>query len=448
MKSACILVFLLLTWAAAGAQAPLPVAATPPAQEHETHPADVPAMTLEQLEAASLETNPEIQVLARGAGVAEARVPAAGALDDPSFTYRGWGVPLREPWNLNQAQNMFAVTQAFPGPGKRALRSQIAQQGVSIAKAVLEAKKREVTARVRTAFYGLLRNSEELRLHEEQVALARQGMEAARIKYTVGRVPQQDLLKAQIAVTRLVEHLLTLQQEGRLARVELNALLGRDPGGPLEVVGEYAVPGDLPAIAELQRVALENRPELLATSVAIQRSETQVRLAAKAYTPDYSLGFGYMLQPAASPFRNAYMAELSFTLPWFNRRRHESEIAEARAEHTVWKAEYENRRVLVFREIQEARIRAETARQMVELYRDTLRPQTQTSLKAAVAAYRNDRTDFLNLLDSQNAALDVEYAYFRALSEFEERRADLERAVGAPLPARAPAAETTAEVKP
>ncbi|MGH9649481.1 MAG: TolC family protein, partial [Terriglobales bacterium] len=209
-------------------------------------------------------------------------------------------------------------------------------------------------------------------------------------------------------------------------------------------------PGDLPAFAELERMALENRPELLATSAAVQRSETQARLAAKAYTPDYSLGFGYMLQPAASPFRNAYMAEFSITLPWFNRRRHQSEIAEARAERTVWKAEYENRRVLVFREIQEALIRAETARQLVELYRDTLRPQAQTSLKAAVAAYRNDRTDFLNLLDSQNAALDVEYAYFRALSEFEQRRADLERAVGAPLPAspQAPEVQTSAEVKP
>ena len=136
------------------------------------------------------------------------------------------------------------------------------------------------------------------------------------------------------------------------------------------------------------------------------------------------------------------------TLPWFNRRKHESEIAEARAENTMWKAAYEHRRLAVYREIREAVIRAETAKQMVELYRDTLRPQTQTSLKAAVAAYRNDRTDFLNLLDSQNAALDVEYSYFRALSEFEERRADLERAVGAPLPARAPAAATTAEVKP
>lgn len=448
MKSACILIFLLLTWTGAGAQAPLPAAATAPAQEHEAHPADAPAMTLEQLEAAALEANPEIRALARGVDATQARVPAAGALDDPSFMYRGWGVPLREPWNFNQAQNMFAVTQAFPGPGKRALRSRMAQQDVGIAKTMLEAKKREVAARVRTAFYGLLRNSEELRLHEEQVALARQGMEAARIKYTVGRVPQQDLLKAQIGVSKLVDHLLKLQQDGRLMRVELNTLVGRDPAEALEVSGDYAAPAEMPPLAELERIALQSRPELEGANAAVERSATKTQLAGKGYTPDYSVSFGYMLQPAGSSFRNAYMAEVSVSLPWFNRRKHDSEIAEARAEGAAWKAEYQSQRATVFREIQEALIRAETAKQMVELYRDTLRPQTQTSLKAATAAYRNDRTDFLNLLDSQNALLDVEYAYAQALSEYEARLADLERAVGAPLPARVPAAETTAEVKP
>jgi len=278
-------------------------AAAPRAQEHATRPADASAMTLEQLEVAALEANPEIRALAGGVNATQARVPAAGALDDPSFMYRGWGVPLREPWNFNQAQNMFAVTQALPGPGKRALRSRIAQQDVSIAKAMLEGKKREITARVRAVFYALLRNSEELRLHGEQVALARQGMEAARIKYTVGRVPQQDVLKAQIAVTKLVDHLLMFQQEGQLARAELNTLLGRNPVAPLEVTGGHAAPADLPQMAELERIALENRPELLATSLAVQRSETKTRLAGKGYTPDYTVTAGYMLQPTGSPFR-------------------------------------------------------------------------------------------------------------------------------------------------
>src|SRR5262249_11329886 len=63
-----------------------------------------------------------------------------------------------------------------------------------------------------------------------------------------------------------------------------------------------------------------------------------------------------------------------------------------------------------------------------------LRPQAQATLKAASAAYQTDQTDFLNLIDSQNTALDVEYSYYRALADFDSRVAELEGAIGAAIP--------------
>src|SRR6516162_8614424 len=103
-------------------------------------------------------------------------------------------------------------------------------------------------ARVRGAFYELLRNDDELRLHDEQIELARQAVAAARIKYTVGRVPQQDVLKAQVALTKLADHLQMFLQDGDLARARLNTLMGRDPAMPLEVTGASTPPTVLPSI--------------------------------------------------------------------------------------------------------------------------------------------------------------------------------------------------------
>jgi outer membrane protein TolC len=140
-----------------------------------------------------------------------------------------------------------------------------------------------------------------------------------------------------------------------------------------------------------------------------------------------------MLMPDGARYRNTYMAEVAVTLPWLNRGRHEAEIAEAQSDLSADRAEYENQRALVFEEIQEALIRARSAKRLVDLYRQTLRPQAQATLKSTVAAYQSDRTDFLNLLDSQNTTLEVELDYYRAASELESRIADLERAVGAPL---------------
>ncbi len=78
-----------------------------------------------------------------------------------------------------------------------------------------------MAGQVRAAFYDLLRNNDELRLHDEQIALAEQAVASARIKYTVGRVPQQDVLKAQVGLTKLAEHLAMFLQDGDLARARL-----------------------------------------------------------------------------------------------------------------------------------------------------------------------------------------------------------------------------------
>jgi outer membrane protein TolC len=403
-------------------------------QEHQHGQSNVAPLTLAEIEGIALDGNREIRAMKERVSLAKAGIIPAMALDDPSFTYRAWGTPLLQPWNLNQTQHMFMFNQTLPAAGKRELRYVAASQAVDVAEAQLEAAKLDVKARVRGAFYDLLRNQDELRLHDQHSALTQQAVAAARIKYTVGRVPQQDVLKAQIAVTKLADHLAMFFQDGDLARVRLNTLMGRDPEGPLEVTGEYAEPAALPPPAELKQVALENRPELKAIAAETRQLETKVRLAEKNYKPDVSVSAGYMLMPSGATNRNGYMAELSFNLPWLNRSKHDTETAEAQAEVNVRRAELAVQQAAVFQEIQEALVRANTAARLVEIYRDTLRPQAQATFRAASAAYQTDQTDLLNLIDSQNTALDVELSYYWALADFDSRVVDIERAIGAPLP--------------
>jgi len=100
----------------------------------------------------------------------------------------------------------------------------------------------------------------------------------------------------------------------------------------------------------------------------------------------------------------------------------------------------------VYRQIQEAFVRANSANRLVDLYQKSLRPQSEATLRSTVIAYENDRTDVLNLLDSQNTTLDVDYAYFRSLADFEQRMAELELAVGAPISRPSPEAADAPEV--
>lgn len=447
MKAIFVCLLLCLSSAmAVAADDPYEAALATLPQEHTQAPSNATPITLDEAEQIALHANLEIRVAAQKVAMAESRVLGAGALDDPSVMYRGWQVPLAEPWDYNAAMNMFMVGQIFPGPGKRALRSQVAADAISVPQADLEAKEREISAAVRKAFYDLLRTADELRVHDEQVGIARQAFQAARIKYSVGKVPQQDVLKAQVALTKLIEHLVMLEQDGDLGRATLNTLLGRSPDTPLEVSGQHAIRAQMPTLAELKQVAVQNRPELMASRATIKQAQDEVVLARKQYTPDFSANVGYMLAPSGSQFRNNYMIEGSMTLPWLNRRKHESEIGEAQAAVAERQAEFDATRLAVFQQIQEALVRANSAKRLVELYQNSLRPQSEATLRSTVIAYENDRTDILNLLDSQNTTLDVDYAYFRALADFEQRMAELELAVGAPVPTSGQIAAVSPEV--
>lgn len=403
-------------------------------------------MGIEEIEREALANNPEIRIAERRVAVTKARVSGAGALDDPMLMYRNWGTPLKKPWDWNQSQQMFMYQQALPGPGKRSARTEIVNQQTAENDAQVEMLRHEIGVRVRKAYYDLLRSADEHRIHDQQMDLSKQALQSATVKYTVGRVPQQDVLKAQIAMTRLADHLVMLDQEEESARAELNALMGRDPGDPLEVVGKYGAARALPSLLELERIALEHRPELKAIAATSGVAEAQLSLARKAYTPDFIVAGGYMLMPTGSEFRNNYMAELTVSLPWLNRRKHDSEIKEAETAVSVVRSEHDAQVNAAFLEIQQALIRARAAERSLKLYSDTLRPQAEAALRSASAAYEHDRTDFLNLIDSQNMVLDVETSYYKAAANFDARIAELERAIGAPLPAGSPAAPIS-EVK-
>src|SRR5215469_4514811 len=404
-----------------------------------------PVLTLDEIERMALQDNPEIRVAAKKVSVADTRIPAAGALEDPFFMYRGWGVPLEKPWDYNAAQNMFMVGQTFPGHGKRAVRSDIANTEVTEAKAALENTKLEVRVGVRKAFYDLLRTQDELRIHDEHISIARQAIEAAKIKYTVGKVPQQDILKAQVALTRLAEHLIHFEQDADVARVRLNTLLGRDPATAINVRGDYAIPAQLPPINSVEKLAMASRPDLAQAQAAVLKSEQQESLAAKSYVPDFTVSAGYMLMPSGSLYRNNYMVEGSLNLPWLNRRKHDSEIAEAKAKASEQDAELAAMRNAAFGQIQEALAQVKAAKRLADVYQGALQPQAEATLRSTIIAYENDRTDFLNLLDSQSTVVDFDLAYFQALADFETRFADLELAVGAPINRSAPSATPEVE---
>jgi outer membrane protein TolC len=328
---------------------------------------------------------------------------------------------------------MISLQQTFPDRQKRDLRAKLAEDDAGVAAIDLETLRQGVSAEVRKLCTELMRNADEMKVQDRQTSLLKEALAAALAQYTTGKVPQADVLRAQMALTRLNEHLIELEEDRDSARAQLNALRGHSPDEAIAIAGSYSSPASLPAIEELERMAMEHRPELAALRAQIAKSRDEGKLTRLAMKPDFTAGLGYMLMPAGSSTRNAYMAELSMNLPQLNRERHEGEAKQADTATDVSQAELDARATTVFLEVRLAQIELLAAEKRVKLYRDTLLPQAEASFKASTAAYQNNRAEFMSLIDAQNLLLDIQTAYYKASAATDEGTAQLERAIGAPI---------------
>jgi len=407
----------------------------PSAQAPSLSPSPTAAsLSVNEVVAEALQSNPEIRASVRRLSLAQLKTTTARSLDDPIFMVRDWDTPLKKPWDLNQAQMMFSVQQTFLSKEKRDVRSKVAGDDAEAAASDLESTRQEVAAEVRKACADLMRNADERKLLDRQSALLKEALSVTLVQYTTGKVPQADVLRAQMAITRLDEQGIELDEERDTARAGLNVLLGRRPDEELEIAGNYAAPGDLPPIEELERLAILNRPELAGLRTQIEKSKSEGQVVRLTMKPDFTAALGYMVMPAGSASRNAYMAEMTMNLPWLNRDRHEGESKQADAATAVAQADVEARTSAVFLEVRQAQIATLAAEKRVKLYRDTLLPQAEAAFKASTAAYQNNRAEFLTLIDSQNLLLDIQVAYYKALSATDAGVAELERTIGAQIP--------------
>jgi outer membrane protein TolC len=189
----------------------------------------------------------------------------------------------------------------------------------------------------------------------------------------------------------------------------------------------------LPPSAELQRLALERQPALRSAQIGIERAEAALAVVSAEYRPDFFVGGGVMLMPRDP---DAWTATVGMTwpvAPW-SRGKLDARKAEAAAGIEAARARRRALENQVRLAVQEAYIRVKAAEQRAALLRTTIIPQSEQTFEVSRVAYQTDRVDFLAILDNQRALLDAQLGYYRALNDFEQAVADLERAVGVDIP--------------
>jgi outer membrane protein TolC len=390
---------------------------------------------LSELIEEALSQNPQIKAARKEWEASLQVIPQAKSLPDPMLNYSYFGQSVET--RLGPQKNKFSLSQKFPFFGKLSIRGKIARKGASVLEEQYMAVKLNIVLKVKNTFFSLFWLDRAIRIAQEEKEVLERLTKIAEKKYETGEANQQDVLKAQLEISKVLDKILILNQRKRAITAELNALLNRRPDSFVGEVEEFEVPELRFELEKLYEWAREMRPELRKAQHFIEKNEESLKLAKKNYFPDFRLMFDYIdigggTTTNIKDGRNSWMASVGINIPIWRKRLHAAE-AEAATKLKASQDSYKNVQNETLSRVNELFFEVETVSEQVNLYKYSLLPLAEQSLKASEVGYLTGKVDFLNLLDAERMVLLIRIGYFKTIADLGKSLAQLERVIGKDL---------------
>ncbi|MBI4445564.1 MAG: TolC family protein [Acidobacteria bacterium] len=376
--------------------------------------------------------NPLIQAARRSVDAKRLRIRPAATLPDPSLQFQTMGdffPPTLQAGDPSSGRN-FTVTQEIPFPGKLRLQGRIAQAEAEEEWWAYEQLRRQVVSELKEAYYEQWFLTRSLDTVNKNKKLLEQFSEISQARYQVGEGLQQDVIRAQVEISKLLDRLLVLEQREAVSQALLNNLLYRPPETPLAKLAEVTPSSFDFSIEELWLLAVKNSPMLKMQERTIDRSDRELQLARKQLYPDFEVGFTYTNR---QQMPEMYGWMVGARIPLYFWRKQEPEIGAAAVALSSARKKYEWQNARLYFELKDLYLQTTTSRRLLELYRDGVIPQSSLSVDSALAAYQVGSVNFLTLIDSLVTLLDYELKYYEVVADHQKALARLEALVGIEL---------------
>jgi outer membrane protein TolC len=390
------------------------------------HPAEPEELQLLIIEA--LQKNPRISAEVDRMRLMEHRIPQASALDDPQFTYKLMEFP-RTRFSEAVYQN-FELMQMITFPTKLSMKKQIAAIQAEHAHHDHLETVVDVAAQVKSAYAMLWAARTQLAINQENQRLLQQIVQAAQTRYAVGKVTQQDVLKANIELAKQKSQAAILQQEITRAESMMRALLLRPstmPIGPIQLEPLSPLEHDL---EKLIAYALSHRPMLLHDSLSVIEGDLMVSLMKQEYLPDFRVSLERVTMPMIGKSGWTVMAGISIPFAPWTLSKASARVQEAAAERAMRASLLTSSKTMIEADIRKAYATVKVLEVQVRLLEQTIIPQTLQSLQGLLSEYQTGRTDYLMLLDGYRTYQELRMEATMERMKHEQERATLERAIG------------------
>lgn len=397
------------------------------------------ALSVDQLVRNVWQRNQGIEAMRAAAAAAHAGIESAGALDDPMVTYAMAPNTAGGPRGLNQNVQ---ISQKFPWPGTLDLRTKVAEAQADSAEQQVADLRLRLAARARADYAQWYYVHQALAINSKNRTLVRRLRKVAETAYASGQSPQQDVLQAEVELTRLDNQALELGRLRHTVQVKINALQNLAPGTKVPAPADLPRDKPLPTDSALQDAALAHYPMLQSLEARVAASRSRVDLAHKNNYPKLQVMAGYN-SLWDLPARRLVVG-VGISIPFGGN--HRGEVAETSARLQESEAKLADARNQLLSDLDQTHATAAQAMETIGLYTKKLLPLTRLNLQAAEADYSNGSGDFLKLITAEQQDLMARLELARARADLYTQLASLDYQTGGalwPSPASVTAQDAT-----
>jgi outer membrane protein TolC len=403
-------------------------------------PVNAPQPLVELIEE-GLVQNKEIQSLEARVQSLEEEVSFAGSLEDLRLGFGVLNLPT-DSWEFDEepmTQKTVFLAQKFPWFGKLSLRSQRQALMASEQQALLEAKRLELARKIAIAYYELGFVATNHGINERLTDMVTQLLKVAETRYASGEGLQQDVLQAQVELSKLIDEKIVLEKRRRTLRDQINELLNREQFMSVKPLMDLKYPEvelDPQDLKDLKEWSLNHNPWLRLRQAKVAQSEVEIKIAKKEYWPDMDFKVAYGQRDEDFTGRDLpdfFSATVTLNLPVWAKSRQNKKLAASKKSHDAAIKSYHSLAKSLPYQVNVLATEIKDTQKNYRLYVDALLVQSEQWARSSLAAYEVGKVEFNTMVNAQILLLRAELQAKRYLYSIYQKLAELEEVIGGPL---------------
>lgn len=384
---------------------------------------------LPQLIAQAKQDNPQIKSAHDRWLAMKSVAPQVRSLPDPKLIYSDMKMSGNPEMNQNPLhEKMLGLDQEVPFPGKLIEKGKIATIEAKRAQAEYLVTKLTIIAQLKRIFYEYYFVNKSIQIYQKNQLLLEKIEKSVRTNYSVGKIPQQDIFRAQTEISRLQMRLVMLKQERASLQADMNRLLNRSLSTSISTPSHLSITPlqfDLPYFNNLIE---KQSPQLKSQWKNVEKSEQAITLSKMDYVPDIDISYGDVHD--TEMHTNGYQVMASASIPLYFFSKQNNAVRESEKNYN---ADLENlyamHRDLLF-QVKNAFLEVKRSRALIQLIKHSIIPQATLTFSSGQASYGVGKVDFLTLLNSLLMLQENEIELQNEIIQHEKAITEIEEVTG------------------